>query len=160
MDKLLEMRQFLEQLSTELNSQDNMITAHPLYCVFQVERIYGMDKSLDIDRVFVDEECIELSRQDLMDAFDLTERQIEDGDLPDTITETGYVDRPRFVNAHLTLEAANKYIRENNHNLNRPYVYVASMNRCPEMIQLRELLMSGDLIEAIGELQKKREGKG
>ncbi len=104
----------LSDIAHELKTQDNRLTENPLFCVFEKERVYGIDPSFS-------------------DYYDLDERG----------KKVYYVERDMFVSAHFTAKAAEKYIKENKHNLEQPFLYVSSMHRCPEMIAIRKALMDG-----------------
>ncbi|MDA1380579.1 hypothetical protein PCI56_13720 [Plesiomonas shigelloides subsp. oncorhynchi] len=54
-----------------------------------------------------------------------------------------YMDK--FVTACFTEDGANEYLAVNKHNLNKPFIYVMSLYRNAEMIQLRDALMQGSL---------------
>lgn len=114
----------LEELSKEMNSQDNLATLCPLYCVFEKEYIWGMDSNYSDQYKWIDacgEKC---------DSSDEGAHKIY------------YVLIDRFVNAHFTMKAAKQYIKENRHNLTKPCPYVMSLYRCHEMIKIQEHLKS------------------
>ena len=102
-----------KEITHEINTQDNRATADPLFCVFEKERIYG------IDPAFSDGDGVEIN---------------EDGE------KVLYVERDKFVNAHFTERAAKEHIRINRHNLKSPFIYVTSLWRCDEMIAIRNAL--------------------
>ena len=104
----------LKKTSELLRTQNNRATAHPLFIVYEKERIYGVDPDFH-DDVFHDDVFEEM--------------------------EINYIEKNRFVSAHFTEAAAERYIAENNHNLEKPFVYAASMYMCHEMIAIREFLM-------------------
>lgn len=103
----------LERIAHELNTQDNRITADPLFCVFQKERIYGITRGYS-------------------DTFE----QDDDGE------KFYYFERDCFVNAHFTEKAAKEHIRINGHNLKSPFIFVTSLWRCEEMKNIRNALAS------------------
>jgi len=117
----------LSELRTELQTQDNACTEHPLFCVFQKQRIYGLDSD---------------------HAEHFTWLSPDDGDGRRETDEdeagaerVGYVDVDRFVTACLTKRAAKDFIDRNSHRLHKPFLYVESLNRNEEMIELRNHLM-------------------
>lgn len=118
----------LKETSHRLNTQDNMGTAHPLFCVYEMEKIWGVDPEYHGDS---DVENIWNGEGDIM-------------------TRVAFIERKRFVNAHFTNAAAQKYIDENAHNLTKPFIYVSSMYRCPEMIAIREWLKGGGIYDDTG----------
>lgn len=102
-----------QEIAREINTQDNRITNEPLFCVFEKERIYGIDP------------------------------RFSDGDgyeMDDEGEKVHYIERDKFVNAHFTEKAAKHHIRINGHNLNQPFIFVTSLWRCPEMIAIRHAL--------------------
>lgn len=122
----------IEQLSalrTELQTQDNACTEHPLFCVFQKQRIYGLDS--DHAEHFT-----------WLSPDDGDGRRETDEDAPGA-ERVGYVDVDRFVTACLTRKAALAFIARQSHRLRDPFLYVTSLHRNKEMIALREHLMGG-----------------
>ncbi|MCP3966673.1 MAG: hypothetical protein GY718_10035 [Lentisphaerae bacterium] len=101
-----------KSIAHEINTQDNRATQDPLFCVFEKERIYGLDP-------------------DYSDGYEY------DSETDDKIY---YVERDRFATAHFTEKAAQEYIDIDGHNLERPFIYVTSMRRCYEMIAIRQAL--------------------
>lgn len=132
----------LADLAHELNTQDNRIIAHPLYCVYERSRIYGVDADISDGIAWVYEE----------DPYRI--REIED--VPEDEVESycarmeseGYIQVyyktvPRFLIAHLTNRAAETYISRYGHEYKHElYIYVSSLVGCSEMIRIREHLMS------------------
>jgi hypothetical protein len=95
--------------------------------VFQKQRIYGLDSD---------------------HAEHFTWLSPDDGDGRRETDEdeagaerVGYVDVDRFVTACLTKRAAKDFIDRNSHRLHKPFLYVESLNRNEEMIELRNHLM-------------------
>lgn len=125
------MEEFLARLSKEMNTQDNLATAHPLYCVFEKERIWGMDSEYTDKWAWF--HCDDNEEPD----YEITD--VEAGK-DDAYEKVYFVERNRFVNAHFTRRAADRFILENRHNLSRPFVFGSSLYRCPEMIELQEWL--------------------
>jgi len=124
-------------IAHEIKTQDNRITANPLFCVFEKERIYGLTEEYS----------------DTFEWYRSSDNRIEEaGSLSKGAAEVCgyeklyYIDENKFVNAHFTEKAAREHIRINGHNLNEPFIYVTSLFRCEEMISIREFLKSGDNI--------------
>ena len=117
----------LSKLRTELQTQDNAITADPLFCVFQKQRIYGLDS--DHAEHFT-----------WLSPDDGDGRRETDEDSPGA-ERVGYVDVDLFVTACLTRRAAKDFIERNSHRLSKSFVYVESLHRNEEMIALRNHLM-------------------
>lgn len=134
----------LSKLRTELQTQDNAITADPLFVVFQEERIYGVSQDYQTDGyTWVGEDDSSVTADD--DEAKVLEKLLDDGRELSiggvTFQRVWYKIVPRFVTACFTRKGAENYIARNGHNLTRPYIYVESLYRNDEMIALREHLM-------------------
>lgn len=134
----------LAALSAELRTQDNAITADPLFVVFQEERIYGVSQDYQTDGYeWVGEDDSSVTADD--DEAKVLEKLLDDGRELSiggvTFQRVWYKIMPRFVTACLTRKGAEDYIARNGHNLTNPYIYVESLHRNAEMIALREHLM-------------------
>ena len=141
----------LSALRIELQTQDNAITADPLFVVFQEERIYGVSQDYQTDGYeWVGEDDSSVTADD--DEAKVLEKLLDDvrelsiggvtlsiGGV--TFQRVWYKIVPRFVTACFTRKGAENYIARNGHNLTNPYIYVESLYRNNEMIALREHLM-------------------
>jgi hypothetical protein len=160
----MSVRQYIVELRERLNSQDNRATAQPLYCVQEYERIYGMDPDYEVDDFVwhpVGGDCEQMYEPDeletiLADDFDCPKDIAKDhaskmnglvNDGLSVVIHGGYeferiyyVERWKFVNAHLTLNAAEQYIEQFGYNHERPRVYVTSQRRCHEWNAVVEYL--------------------
>ena len=158
--------EFLRKLAHELRTQDNRITAHPLFCVEVKVRTYGLDpmhhydgyvwlENDDCEACYEgDDELIEHFDEQLKYAedYDLNAHQIgimerfkEDPEWEDDLEELGYYkcyyeERWEFKTAHFTEKAAKDYIRINGHNLPERRIYVTSQYRCYEFNELIEYI--------------------
>ncbi len=126
----------LKNIAYEINTQDNKITANPLFCVFEKERVYGLGS--DWADIF---EWYDSESDTILHPDEITEKEAKQ----DGYEKVYYVDRDRFVNAHFTERAANEHIKINGHNLNEPFVFVTSLYRCGEMIEIRKALANNSL---------------
>ena len=126
------------QFGESIRTQDNLATAEPLFCVFQKERVYGLDPAYTEDIVWYDEE----SEADAATSKELEKQWQLDRREPGTWHRTGYKDVDRFVTACFTQDSAKAYILANQHNLKKPFIYVETLYRNPEMITLRQWLKS------------------
>ena len=134
----------LTALSTELRTQDNAITADPLFVVFQEERIYGVSQDYQTNGyMWVGEDDSSVTADDdeakVLDKLLDDDRELSIGGV--TYQRVWYRIVPRFVTACLTRKGAENYISRNGHNLTKPYIYVESLHRNEEMIALRNHLM-------------------
>ncbi len=134
----------LAALRTELQTQDNAITADPLFVVFQEERIYGVSQD------YQNNGFTWVGEDDSLVTADDDEAKVLDKLLDEyrelsisgvTYQRVWYRIVPRFVTACLTRKGAEDYIARNGHNLTNPYIYVESLYRNEEMIALCEHLM-------------------
>lgn len=125
----------IKSISYEISTQDNRATSYPLFCVFDKERIYGMDSDYSNSFEWFNQEGDETIDSDGGMSEDFAE---ENG-----YNKVYYLDIDRFINAHFTERAAKEHIRINGHNLNKPFIYVTSLFRCHEMISIRDFLKSG-----------------
>lgn len=145
----------LADLRNELKTQDNRITADPLFIVEVERRIYGMNEEWTDDYIWVysedsgysfePDEIFDEIREDCKNDPDLGELNLYDEEIdPEEwgYEECFYVTVMEFVSAHFTEKAADLYIAQNNHNLRRPRTYVTSQYRCHEWNMIREHLMA------------------
>jgi len=143
---------FLKKLSETLLSQDNRATQHPIYLVFEVTDVVIDDDyspsvgghDIETRYIYTDPENTDSGTIELDDVDDYIKDQKENYDEIidiDSLTKLRVAEIPNFVNAHLTDEGAKLYIKQNKHNLNKPYTYVNSFYRCHDMIDLREFLL-------------------
>ena len=102
----------LAEIGERLRTQDNRITAQPIFLVEQEQRVYGVDHHYTDDFEEIDGKNV------------------------------GYKTIWVFVQCCFTEAAADRYIAENGHNLNNPRTYVASAYRNHEWIAVRDMLMA------------------
>lgn len=125
----------LTEIANELQTQNNRITADPLFCVFEKERIFGIDPNYSDLFEWLD--C----SGDSVYAAGLTEDEAEERGFH----KVHYIYRDRFVNAHFTEKAAKEHIKINGHNLESPFIYVTSLWCCEEMKAIRNALANQSL---------------
>ena len=140
---------FLEKLGEALRTQDNRATAYPLFIVQEKVRILGIDKIYDPDVIWQWKEDAEYqwdTRAEALKALleqpgdQISNKTPTEAEFDDYIETIGYVDRWDFVCAHLTETAADRYIKQNRHNLKDPRIYVSSQYRCHEFNELIDLV--------------------
>jgi hypothetical protein len=130
----------LPAIGERIATQNNRITAEPLFVVFQKRRIYGMTLEAAGDNfIWVD------ANNNYAEADERQTRILERMDLRGRDTGSwerlGYVDVDRFVTACFTEAAAQAYIDANRHNLHEPFIYAESLYRNREMIAVRHALL-------------------
>lgn len=124
----------LKEISHRLRTQDNRLTQNPIFQVRGLRRIYGMDPQWG-DPVWIDTEegAVEVDPP-------------EDPDNPgDFIIETGYIDVWEVLMVAFTEEGCREHLRLNGHNYSmyrKVEIYADSLWRCPEMIAIRNFLLS------------------
>jgi len=137
---------FLNILRNELLTQDNRITAYPLFCVQQKRVIPGF--SPDCTDLYIyewidDPEYCWSTKEKAMEQ--LLKDGYEEEDFEDKIEEIGCYEYWDFVTAHLTEKAAQLYIDQNKHNLTEPRIYVTSQYRCHEFNKVVEYLAGKEI---------------
>lgn len=139
------MNDLLKSIGEQLRTQDNRITQNPMFCV-QIKR-----RDVGYDSAWSDDKCWRDSANDetiYSDDPGLTHDKIEMLQSSDQWDEFGYVDRWETVMVAFTEAGCKEYLRLNGHNdRSRAHngevrIYVESFNRCPEMIAIREFLIS------------------
>jgi len=114
-------------IGEQLRTQDNRITAEPMFCVQEKRREYGFDLKCTDQTVWIDQESGEYEESD-------TEKP--------GYEEVGYKDIWHTVMVAFTEAGCKDYLRQNGHNHNEPRIYVESFRRCDEMIAIRKWLMA------------------
>jgi hypothetical protein len=133
-------------MSEELRTQDNAITANPIFMVQQKKRIYGFDGGYTDHFVYLDTENdhVEVSEQEQREAYAKSPEKdvlvFEDW-RDDQYERTGYLDHWENVQPFFTRKGAEEYIRINGHNLKSPQIFVESGFRNHEWEEVRALLM-------------------
>jgi len=130
----------LSHIGEQLRTQDNRMTSNPMFQVRIKVRDVGYDSNFASGHCWRDsanEETIYDDDKDFKGEPDGSEWE-----------EFGYRDRWEIVMIAFTQKGCEEYLRLNGHNDRRRAfrgeveIYVDSFNRCPEMIAIREALMS------------------
>lgn len=120
--------QHIIEIGQRILTQDNLGTAHPLFCVQVKRREYGYDPEYSEETVWIDP-CNDY-------------REVPEAEASDDCIETGYKDVWETVMAAFTRVGAQEYIDANGHNhRGKLRIYVESFYRCQEMIAIRQWLM-------------------
>jgi hypothetical protein len=123
-----------------LHTQDNRITANPLFAVEVKTRVYGIDPEWGGPVVWIHD------GDEVTDPDEL--KKLEQGwengdDEPDNYTRTSYHEHWEFVTACFTEEGCKAYLRSNGHNhRGEKRIYAHSGFRNREWEELRRYLMS------------------
>lgn len=123
-------------IASNLATQDNRITANPIFLVQQKRRIYGLEESDHY--IWVDECGEEVHDSDEIAQLDFKD---EGGDLDEGYRKSYYRDEYVFVQPFFTEHGARSYIKINGHNLREPRIYVESGYRNEEWQTVRAHLM-------------------
>lgn len=164
-----EIPDFLIKMSRQINTQNNRITRDPIFVVCYDEKLTTAQGYQEDGSEWVGEDgyiCdgddkeallshLKEHHQDWFDSFaeqlDLDEDEEVDCDLdfdpefcdlPEDITRWFYQKVRRPIKYCLTETDANAFIARKQHDYPELYTYVESMVFCPQMIQLREWIMS------------------
>lgn len=163
-----EIPEFLIEMSEQLNTQNNRITAEPIFQV-RCKRLYVTaegheDKVQWVDQdsgVICDDDgsielvehltanyegwvemfCIEnsIEADDFEGYFDAN---LHDDELPNEIYRCYVAHKEEVVRVCYTEDDANAFIKRKQHDYPPLYIYVETMNFCPQMIELRKWIMS------------------
>ncbi len=117
----------------------NHATEHPLFVVYEWEKIYCDASEADESAWLTDDD--EPAEVDAETAARLERaygRMLEE---PDGYKRMAVFKRRRFITACLTRDGAERFISANSHRYNGAHVYVNSLYRNAEMIAIRQHLM-------------------
>ncbi len=168
MDKIPE---FLLEMSKQINTQDNRITADPLWMVcydkeYPTSEDYGeyyqwvdcaREGHVIYDSNSLDDEFDEMIKYFSDYEKDWIDRQLQghgEEDINECCIDFDWIDTPdgiekiwmnkkqEVVKACLTEADANWFIKRKQHDYQKLYTYVYSMCYCPQMIELRKWIAS------------------
>jgi hypothetical protein len=147
----------LPQIGERLRTQDNRITAHPIFEVQERKRVYGIDTDYDPQIAWLySDESIEVDPALAKLAEEFFEEhgsepeyeQGEDGEWhlmegdSDTLRRVGYHEHWEYVQPFFTEAGAQRYIEENGHNHRGELrIYAGSAFRNHEWQAIRKHLM-------------------
>ena len=156
---MLLMNHRIQNISKNLKTQDNRITADPIFIVEQLKKDFGYDSDYATDWVWVDtndSEYGEITDPKAIETLNKIDEIARNwGETPKAITNDDqtlkydsarfqkvyYKERWEFVQPFFTEEGANNYIEVDGHNLGKTRTYVISGYRNFEMQDIRKLLM-------------------
>lgn len=160
-----ELQKQLVAMAKEIHTQDNEITANPIFMVQRHRRTYGFDPAYSDNPVWLENDdhveitdfseyqCPEcdkaLSRDEFEDEYCAAcSRSLEQLH----VTKTAYQDTWENVQPFFTRKGAEEYLRINGHNLDgkeKPRIYVESAYRNAEWIAIRKMLARLNLSEEL-----------
>lgn len=139
---------FLKNTAALMMTQDNKATANPLYCVYQKIKVITPEGVGDHVGWLKDSESV--SEKEVMDAVkqDCEAHPEKDNRTDDEVAEElGYEkyyykleDVPVQGQTYLTELAAQFHIDKNSYHYHKPFVYVESAWRNPEIQNLRRII--------------------
>jgi hypothetical protein len=137
----------LKETGTLLMTQDNRCTADPAFCVQVMDRIGPIMSGYSDNVCFHDHEECETYYHDTPDPEKWEEFiKLDDKDeLPDNITKGGYTEKWFTIQVCFTEEGCKRYLELDGHNLRHYHgtrIYAESFRRNPEMLEIREFLIS------------------
>ena len=137
----------LDELRLRLLTQDNRMTAHPIFVVFEKRRICGLDSDYSDDYFWRTSDGVDVADAEEAAALDLIRWPNEKMINGVMFEKVYYLEVNRFVTVCFTQKGAEAYLSNNGHNLRNPFIYVDSLYRNREMIELRNHLMAAGFQE-------------
>lgn len=132
----------LKEIQHELKTQDNRITADPIFLVEECIRIYGMDKSYADDDQIIWYHCDGMEAdEDEKAILDELEENCEK--IEDCWKKVAFMDKWIPVQSFFTEKAALEYIERNKHrHSGKLRTYADSLYRNPEMKMIRDYILN------------------
>lgn len=150
-----------KKIQERLNTQDNRMTADPIFIVYDWEEVPSLeDYTDDFKYRHYDGDDLGTTKQEVIDFC-----KGEEWDLPNNINDMSdwafddwvndhpdmdkvyYIKKRRFVGVFFTEKAAQTHIDANHYHYKEPHIYVESLWRNPEMQAVRKALMDGRVKE-------------
>lgn len=136
-------------IAENLRTQDNAITADPIFMVQRLERTYGFDPAYCEEWMLRDNEGTEYQSKEVKhdwDAWDWDDISHEEfkarhGVRPGDLEKVYFRETWTNVMPCFTRAGAEAYLKINGHNLGKTRIYVESAYRNREWILIREWLM-------------------
>ena len=128
----------IARIIENLHTQDNRITANPMFAVQQKRVIGGLGEDYADAFAWICEEGIEAGEEE---AARLDALHDAGEPIPGDWRRVGYVEKWEFVTGCLTEQGCKDYIACNGHNLKEPRIYAYGSYRNSEWAALREWLM-------------------
>jgi hypothetical protein len=152
----------LEKIAEEIRTQDNLATQHPIFILFDKERLptdsnysdeyiyldvendaYEIEGNKDALAKFVKDEFPDTD-VDKMDEDQLFDFMVDIRKKDACQFEKVYVKKiDVFKQAFFTSKSAHEFMQANSHHFNEPYIYCDTLYRNYEMQAIREALMQG-----------------
>jgi len=144
----------LKAIAEKMNGQDHLCTTDPIYCVYQVKRVWGFDSEFCDDWAWIDSGGDHSSVEDGSDKMkEIIAEWKEHNPNSDLDDEEIMEDRLQYFKGYYKDETvavggqvyfsrigAQNHIDANHYHYNKPFVYVESAWRNPEFQAVREFL--------------------
>lgn len=157
-----------KEIKERLLTQDNRATAHPIFIVYDWEKIPTSSEYSDKSMFVDDEGEVADTREQFIEYLKTADCKIpsteelanmDDDELLDWLCkEQGYdifrkvyyILKRVFINVFFTEESADTFIAQNHYHYTKEvHTYVACLWRNPEMQYIRDMIMSGKLDEVM-----------
>ncbi len=125
----------LLELGHRLRTQDNRMTKAPIFQVRGKRRIYGMDSTY----------CEDFEWIDVLNDFVVVEPPEDEDNPPHGVEKLYYIIVEDVLATCFSEKACEQHAWQNRHNYTsygHIYIYADTISRCPEMLAIREFLMS------------------
>ena len=147
----------LPAIGKRIRTQDNRITADPIFLVEECVRIYGIGLEYDPQIVWLHaDESVEV---DAAEALKLEREYQISSNEPEAFRRVGYVEQWHYVQPFFTEAAADLYIKQNAHRRKwRLRTYVDSAYRNYEWQAVRKHLMEMPAVQSLPNQQASTKG--
>jgi len=142
---------FLINLAGELLIQDCRATADPLYCVYQEALVIkadgygGQEGWLDDEGRLVDDKHIQETVKDYRSEYTIQGAKLSDEEILEELrykkVQYDWEQVPVGGQVYFTEKAAHEHIAMNHYHYRKPFVYVESAWRNPEIEKLRKIII-------------------
>lgn len=142
-DALAKLVNAMADIGDIVMAQDNRCTSHPMFCVFQKSEMVGSEDHSPDRIAWVhdgDEVCERQSKR--------LEKLYQAGRETPDFDRYAMKSIDRFVTACFTEDGCKKYLEENGHNLNEPFIYVTSAFRNEEYQSARNFIVEAANLRA------------
>jgi ABC-type ATPase with predicted acetyltransferase domain len=150
-----EMYNFLIELSSEINTQDNRATAMPYFFQIQTKEEVAVPEDCGIEAWYCDGSKIETEKEIIQVIYDYHEgdrkytkkfiKSMDSWEREEEMKAAGwqpvnYDYKDKYENAFLTAKACKEHIRLNHYHYNQPVDYLSHAFRNPELEKVYEFL--------------------
>ncbi|HUS51159.1 MAG TPA: hypothetical protein VMZ91_13410 [Candidatus Paceibacterota bacterium] len=149
----------IQEFKKELETQDNRATENPLYVIYEYQKL-PTDSNYSDEWEYADEddgynsigntyeELINYVKTNYPDFYEEIYKKFDYAEQDDIIEDFilcsdkipikkfYYYEVKKFVTACFTEKSAKEFIEQNRHNLTKPFIYVETLNRNKEMIDI------------------------